>query len=1787
MGQNRVLSQKKGRIIYVEPTDFPEYKIHENGNISDGVTLDNISWNLEDLQFNIDLRVINPDRRGSKLPIFQGKNNSSESNFTSFMSGKDFGDENNFLTDSYTDITFQEVNANGESQKESLGIDSIDISFDSHFFPLVTIKFTDVRAAALFGPTDNEYVHNKRIEAIKNNNKLSEEEKAKGISEEKNKMSSSFFKSLFHFPYPRFMLSVMGYYGERVTFQLAVNDFKTSFNSSNGNFDVSVSFIGYMYGLYTDLPMSLIFTAPYYDRKYWNDSIKEGRFIYTDNQPIMTFIDFLEAYYELQKEENNEGIDSSDVLKAYKKLYDAKTSLEKILEAFEIFNAQFTTNTNSITVFHKNEKDTNAFLLFSDTTRHELTISKFNNLNDSVIAYNKDFTTNENDQLSLKVFTDARLNREYIDFNLQTNTLYNISHTNNKEVDDVIDYLNSIKREVPGIKTSDGTYRQLKYFAYYTGDFQKEVNKRLDVVVKELESRNKEVDEEMMKVIEKKLKFRPTIENVFRMIFAHIDTFIHALKTNVLDNISSSIANGDGKRRSDYLGLTEKNSDLPRNCTGAMTVPPFPLCKDGITGEYKYPGVYFNGSSDNIPYIDEVSFVEKIVEGIKVFNDDASRIKELIENLSKEEDKSFNTVSISDILYKNVNPYISLRNKLESVPDVDTKKAGYIEYFIFARIIMYAITNCISDKDLKSKINDLVNLEFENFKKANISLSKNTKACLINSSRQYRVDSKILTYSNEEYEKKEYFKFKSNYCYFFNDAFNKDDSGNKFSNTNSSTLVVLDDSYDEAINICEEKNKDKIDTKNTIKSRESWLKTGSKDEYTMSYITTSKEDKSKIGFAGDYYDKKWLLLDMQVDYNRSGEMALTDYNAGILQIGDNRASYMDGNVEKAYVREYIIDDIYFGINAGIEPKSFPNKKDKPVMSVQANKYFRAFLLLGSLSTYFNLDNGYSLETYYEIPAVQYTPKQYYNKEAKLFKHPKVLLLYYGACAYFRKNNHERLNDGTIYKDSFSLINLPLYVTDDAVIKYDNIYKQWTLKTFTDKKKNLFLSNSELEDCLEIKVSDGVIDDLEKYFINWVDSGEFKKIDDILSSDKDAKTVTMTEYDKSYHVNKDIWITQRSASSQEDLEIKKLLCEDVYVYKKPEGLTSDYDIYSYSKEYFEAIKKAFESYQTEEDIKEEERKEEEKKLTDVSEVKKALYYTLKRLYDKWLSCYNIDNVKKSNDSNNDVFKLNTPSGDKDNRKKRYTTNSDDNISTEFNSFIFVDSFYRDISDKFLVDPDTIRQLAEAYSTAAIMDKNASVFEFMNEIAEKNGLLFASLPVYSNFYDVNTIVNIFSPNKKYDVTKSGKSDTPGNTYVIMYTGEASSKLDFGEDAEYDDDGIISIPDIFQSGQDKVPTSVSDLAPLLKSSEDDEINFVVPVFGVTFGKQNQMYFKNITVNMDNPKVTDYSIANLIQISYGGKHGDNEDLDFGIGQDLYSIYANRSYTCTVEMLGCINIMPMMYFQLNNIPMFRGLYIIINVSHSVVPGNMTTKFTGVRVSKNHIGLVRTIFAYQGHLDKVNTDGISLSISENSVTISCENFVDEKIGKHFMLSDFTTKSTTAGKVICNLPVQGEDWVTLDELKKRLNEVTDNIIDPLWDAWVGQGLEDGFILTSGFRSQRTQAKLNGEIFGEKSGHNKYNKYGSPHTYGYAVDIQSKKKVNRGIFKKFVYNWLKNSGKKIDQFIDEQSSGRYQKTAKVENDGWAHIGFKRYTGEQRGEFKWTKTGGSPYGDIPNDFYSEILT
>jgi hypothetical protein len=160
-------------------------------------------------------------------------------------------------------------------------------------------------------------------------------------------------------------------------------------------------------------------------------------------------------------------------------------------------------------------------------------------------------------------------------------------------------------------------------------------------------------------------------------------------------------------------------------------------------------------------------------------------------------------------------------------------------------------------------------------------------------------------------------------------------------------------------------------------------------------------------------------------------------------------------------------------------------------------------------------------------------------------------------------------------------------------------------------------------------------------------------------------------------------------------------------------------------------------------------------------------------------------------------------------------------------------------------------------------------------------------------------------------------------------------------------------------------------------------VPVIGVTFAKQNQSFFKNISVSMDNPKTTEVAINNTFLMANKYDGGNNQIT--ALGQDLFTIYSNYSYECTVEMMGCACIMPLMYFQLNNIPMFKGTYIIYNVSHSITPGNMTTTFSGQRLSR-----FRT---------KRNENNIGISPNEDGLAYTSSNF--EKSGDSLLEGCYT------------------------------------------------------------------------------------------------------------------------------------------------------------------------------------------
>jgi len=185
--------------------------------------------NTEDLSIFVELKTITRGRSlitGNADTGSGELNNNSGSDISSktigFLDGTAIGAGRRSLTTNYTEVNTN-FSVDGENDLETLGIESINISFDTAYTPIVNIKFIDVRGQAVLQQGTN-----------------------------------SKYKMFFELPYPIFELTVKGFYGKAVTYCLHLTKWNASFNSNSGNFEINADFIGYTYALLTDCMLGLM-----------------------------------------------------------------------------------------------------------------------------------------------------------------------------------------------------------------------------------------------------------------------------------------------------------------------------------------------------------------------------------------------------------------------------------------------------------------------------------------------------------------------------------------------------------------------------------------------------------------------------------------------------------------------------------------------------------------------------------------------------------------------------------------------------------------------------------------------------------------------------------------------------------------------------------------------------------------------------------------------------------------------------------------------------------------------------------------------------------------------------------------------------------------------------------------------------------------------------------------------------------------------------------------------------------------------------------------------------------------------------------------------------------------------------------------------------------------------------------------------------------------------------------------------------------------------------------------
>ena len=168
-----------------------------------------------------------------KVELFEG-----ELNFLK-PGGKKFLDSD--WTEGFTDPDFNKKKTRSSDGVEpskffdnskdfgGFGITSISVKINASYIPQVTINFTDIRGKTLF-------------------------EQAK---------TNTPYTAFFHLPYPTFFLTLKGYYGKAVQYQLTLEKFVSRFDPGTGDYLITCDFKGNHIALLRDINMLQCVTAPY------------------------------------------------------------------------------------------------------------------------------------------------------------------------------------------------------------------------------------------------------------------------------------------------------------------------------------------------------------------------------------------------------------------------------------------------------------------------------------------------------------------------------------------------------------------------------------------------------------------------------------------------------------------------------------------------------------------------------------------------------------------------------------------------------------------------------------------------------------------------------------------------------------------------------------------------------------------------------------------------------------------------------------------------------------------------------------------------------------------------------------------------------------------------------------------------------------------------------------------------------------------------------------------------------------------------------------------------------------------------------------------------------------------------------------------------------------------------------------------------------------------------------------------------------------------------------------
>jgi hypothetical protein len=273
------------------------------------------------------------------------------------------------------------------------------------------------------------------------------------------------------------------------------------------------------------------------------------------------------------------------------------------------------------------------------------------------------------------------------------------------------------------------------------------------------------------------------------------------------------------------------------------------------------------------------------------------------------------------------------------------------------------------------------------------------------------------------------------------------------------------------------------------------------------------------------------------------------------------------------------------------------------------------------------------------------------------------------------------------------------------------------------------------------------------------------------------------------------------------------------------------------------------------------------------------------------------------------------------------------------FLFIDKANQDIGNRAYISIEKLAGFDDATSD------RTTLFAALADMLTGTGFDLRGMPAYINFY-----TNDFKSGAKITPSKKIAKDIFGTflevdyqestpKILIQYVNTTSKHTNVSSELSkdkylYNDDGV----NIFDSTNNPLRVTIPEVFdPAVLYNSNRVVGFEVNV-----GDQNQAIFKGVQLTQESLKNT----AEFFKVLEEMSRSETGASTYSMDQNLFDLGRNRSYTCEVTMMGNVMIQPTMYFYLKNVPLFRGTYLITDVSHEIRPNTILTKFSGTRLNK-------------------------------------------------------------------------------------------------------------------------------------------------------------------------------------------------------------------------------------------------